>query len=129
MMKLGDKTTYTLMVEVLQLLAEHEVLQDGGTSGADLQTQLVLDRRTPIGGHVNVGVVTVERYTQGRSHGVNRHTATLLIAIAHALTVTALGKGTGRTSTSSNTSSIGQTGNGQRKPNTSHFGKRMTRSV
>jgi hypothetical protein len=89
------------MVEALQLLAEHEVLQDGGTSRADLQTQLVLDRGTPVGGHVRVGVVGIDRQIHGRSHGVN--------------TVTARGEGTGYTS------SIGQAGNGQRKPCTSHL--------
>lgn len=105
MMKLADESTYTLMIEALQLLAEHEVLQDSGTSGTDLQTQLVLYRGTPVGGHIRVSIVEVHREINGRSHGVSRHIGTLCI-----------GKGTG------NTSSIGQAGNGQRKPSTSHFG-------
>jgi hypothetical protein len=52
------------MIEALKLLTEHEVLQGSWTPGPDLQTQLVLDRSTPVGGHVSVRVVAVQGQTR-----------------------------------------------------------------
>jgi hypothetical protein len=55
------------MIEALKLLTEHEVLQGSWPPGAELQTQLVLDRSTPVGGHINVRVVPVHRQIDGNT--------------------------------------------------------------
>lgn len=52
--------SYTLMVEVLDLLAEDKVLKQGGTSLASLQTGLVGDGTSNVRGHVGVAVIEVE---------------------------------------------------------------------
>lgn len=52
--------SYPLMVEVLDLLAEHKVLKQGGTSLASLQTGLVGDGTSNVRGHIGVAVIEVE---------------------------------------------------------------------
>lgn len=99
-------TTYTLMVETLNLLTEDEILEQSRTTLTDAQTVLVRDGTANVRGHKCVGVIEIELRQELLGFGFG------IAAVVIATLVRVFGKRARELACHVGTGSIGQANDG-----------------